>query len=395
MFRAFLVLEALAVLALALPVCRAGQNKDADPVYDGKKGSEWVKSLIDDTSARKRTLAIEALAKLWTDKQFEDSLPNITRALRLDSSVAVRAQAAIALGGLKETDIKLVGKDLIDALGTEKESRVRREIAHVMGRHKALAQAGVTNLIPVLKDADAATKIAAAEALALAGSDAKSGAANLAPLLGHEDKAVRRAAVIALGRTSPEGASTIAETMARMLGTEMDLDMKIELVVSLGLLGEKSGVVVEALAKLLTDPEEELRRRAARTLGTFGTGAAQAADVLLKAAAEDRVKDIRVDAVRAFGSALGPGLKGRLKDFLALLKDGEYEVRLAVVEEVGALGNELKDDVETMKVLRSRLSDAHIKVREAAAAAIKKILKKPEPKDPKKDPETKKDPPGR
>jgi HEAT repeat protein len=169
-----------------------------------------------------------------------------------------------------------------------------------------------------------------------------------------------------------------------MLETEKDLDMRIELVVSLGLLGEKSGVVIAALIKLLSDSEDELRRRAARTLGTFGTAAAPAADELLKVASGEKVKDIRVDAVRAFGSALGSGLKGRVKDILAILSDREYEVRLAVVEEVGALGNELRDDVETLRVLRGRLSDPHVKVREAASVAIKKIEKKPESKDPKK-----------
>jgi len=364
----------------------ARQEKDTDPVYDGKKASAWVKSLIDDTSARKRALAIDALAKLWADKRYEDSLPNISRSLRLDSSVAVRRQAAIALSALKENDIKLVGKDLVEALGNEKESRVRCEIAIGLSRHPVLAKLAVANLTAVLKDPDPATQIAAADALAQAGSDAKSAAVNLAPMLGSEDKAVRRSAVIALGRTAPEGAPAIADTMCRMLGTEKDLDLRIELVASLGLLGEKSEAVVATLAKLLADPEDELRRRAARTLGTFGTAAAPAADTLLKTAGADKSKDIRVDAVRAFGSALGPDLKGRVKQLLPLLQDREYEVRLAVVEEIGALGNELRTDAETLKVLRTRLSDPHVKVREAVAIAIRKIEKKPDPKEPKKEP---------
>lgn len=380
-----LFIAASILLVAGSSVGGAGQDTDPDPKFDGKKGSEWVRTLIEDTSARKRALAVDALGKLWAEKRYSESLPNISRALRLDSSTAVRTQAAIVLGGLKESDIKQVGKDLIDALGTEKESRVRREIARGLSRHVFLAKAGVANLIPALKDPEPATLIAVADALAQAGSDAKSAAASLAPMLHHSEKGIRRAAVIALGRTSPEGAPAVAETMARMLETEKDLDMRIELVVSLGLLGERSGVVIAALVKLLNDSEDELRRRAARTLGTFGTAAAPAADALLKVASGEKVKDIRVDAVRAFGSALGSGLKGRVKDILAILSDREFEVRLAVVEEVGALGNELRDDVETLRVLRGRLSDPHVKVREAASVAIKKIEKKPESKDPKKD----------
>jgi HEAT repeat protein len=382
--RRFLLLTASFATMIAASSGRAGQDTDPDPKYDGKKGSEWVRVLIEGNSARQRALAVDALGKLWADQRYSESLPSISRSLRLDSSTAVRAQAAIVLGGLRESDIKQVGKDMIDALGTEKESRVRREIARGLSRHAFLAKAGVANLTAALKDSEPATLIAVADALAQAGSDAKSAAAGLAPLLHHTDRSIRRAAVIALGRISPEGAPAVAETMSRMLDTEKDLDTRIELVASLGLLGEKSGTVIEALVKLLGDPEDELRRRAARTLGTFGQAAAPAADALLKAASGDKVKDIRVDAVRAFGSAQGAGLKGRLKDFLTLLNDREYEVRLAVVDEVGALGNDIRDDAETMKVLRGRLSDPHVKVREAASIAIKKIEKKVEPKDPKK-----------
>ena len=386
MFRPLLVVAASLVVAFVPSTARSGQDRDADPVYNGKKASEWVKILVDDTSARRRALAVNALAKIWAEKGYDDALPKISRALRLDSSVAVRAQAAIALGALKESDIKLVGKDLVEALGMEKESRVRREIAVGMSRHPVIARLAVANLTTVLKDPDPATQAAAADALAQAGSDAKSAAVNLAPLLGSKDKAVRRAAIMALGRIAPEGAPAIAETMSKMLDDEKDLDMRIELVVSLGLLGEKSPVVVATLAKLLTDPEDELRRRAARTLGTFGPAAAPAADVLLKAASTDKAKDIRVDAIHAFGSALGPELKGRVRQLLPLFRDRDYEARLAVVEEIGALGNEVKEDAETLKALRLRLSDPHVKVREAATSAIRKIEKKPEPKEPKKEP---------
>jgi hypothetical protein len=116
-------------------------------------------------------------------------------------------------------------------------------------------------------------------------------------------------------------------------------------------------------------------------LGTFGTAAKPAGDTLYKIAGTDKVKDIRVDAVRGFGSAIGPvEEKARVKDLVALLVDPEYEVRLAVVEEIGSLGTELLEDQETIKALRVRESDPHPKVRDAAKKALAKIFKKPEPK---------------
>jgi HEAT repeat protein len=397
----FIALVGFAILFTFTGWSVARDDDEKDPVVAGKKASVWMDTLINEKSARQRALAVEALAKLWNDKRYEQALPTIGRALRLDSSAAVRTQAAIAIGSLRTDDLKLLSaaqqdavkslkKDLAESMGTEKESRVRKEIAKAIARYPEVPGAAVVQLTGALKDPDPSTRVAVAEALALAGSLAKSSASELAPLLADQDKSVRFAAVVALGRITPEGASAVAETMAKMLGTEKELDMKLELITSLGLLAEKSTVVVNALATLLTDSDESLRRSATRTLGTFGMGAAPAADALRKVAATDKAKDIRVEAVHAFGSAVGPEiLKKRMKEFVPLLMDPEFEVRLAVVAEIGALGNDLKDDIETLKVLRSRLSDPHIKVREAVRAALERIEKKVEPK---KDPEPKKEP---
>lgn len=397
---------ALAVVALAIGFAR---GDDTDPVYEGQKVSKWIDTVQNDPSARKRSLAVEALGKIWVAHKHKDAIPNVCRALRVDTSAAVRTQAALVLGGLRPEDKDLGSKTLIDTLGTEKESRVRKEIIAAMSKFPEVCALGVEPLITALKDPEPTVKIAAAEALALAGSQqktmAKSAAPGLEPLLKDSDKAVRMAAVYALGRIQPEGATTIAETMAAMLGTEKDADMKRELVSSLGLLAEKAPVILKALAATLTDPDDELRRRSARVLGTFGTDAASVADDLYKVLTTDKLKDIRVDAVRAFGSAIGTsGVKSRVKDFLTQFdpaKQPDFEVRLALVEEVGALGYEhLGADLvstnpavkaaaqEVMGALRLRLSDPQVKVREAAGIAIRKIEKKPEPK---KDPE-KKDP---
>jgi HEAT repeat protein len=390
MLRSLFAFASLAVLALAtLPAATAQEKSDDDPVIDGKKASVWVEIIEKDESARKRALAVDALTKFWIEKHSDQAIFSIGRALRVDPSAAVRVQAAMAPGGIREVEIRyliekkqsLGVKDLVDSMGNEKESRVKKEVAKAIGRFPAVAKMAVAQLTGALKDTDAATRAAVAEAIAVAGSDAKSAAVGLAPLLSDEDKAVKRAVVIALGRISPEGAATIADTMAKMLATEKEADLRIELVTSIGLLGEKSPAVIAALTGLLTESDDALRRRATRTLGTFGPSANSAADELFKVAKSDKQKDIRVDAVRGFGSVLGPaGVKERVKDFLSLLVDPEYEVRLAVVEEIGALGNDLMQDRETIKALRVRLSDPHPKVRDAVMTALNKIEKKPEPK---------------
>jgi HEAT repeat protein len=395
--------------ALALLICAPGLTRadDADPEFKGKKVSQWIDTVQNDGSARKRALAVDALGEIWVVHKHKDAIPNVCRALRVDTSAAVRLQAAQVLGGLRASEIDQGAKTLVDALGAEKEARVRKEIIAAMSKFPEVCALGVDPLAAALKDPDPAVKVAAAEALAQAGGQTKtkaqSAAPALVPLLKDADTKVRTAAVYALGRIQPEGASAVAETMAEMLGAEKDANLRHELTAALGLLAEKSDAVVKALTAALADPDDEERRQAARVLGTFGPAAGPAADELLKLATADKLKDIRVDAVRAFGSALGPaGVKARLKTLLPLLdpaKQPDYEVRLALVDEIGALGWEhLGADLtapdkavkaaaaEALLAVRLRLSDPQVKVREAAALAVRKIEKKP---DPKKEPEKK------
>lgn len=373
-----------ALLTLATPPARS----DDDPEFDGKKASAWVDTLRNDASARKRAMAVAALGRVWTDHKYKDALPTIGRALRLDTSAAVRSQAAVVVGGLKPEDARAVESDVIDALKGEKESRVKRELAAALTRLPEIAKRATSPLADVLKDPDAGARAAAAEALGVAGAAAKEAAPDLLPLLTDAEKPVRVAAVVALGRLAPEDPATVGGPLAKMLAAEKDADLKRELVTSLGLLGDRSETVVQTLAGVLADADEELRQRAARVLGTFGAAGKPAADALLKVAGNVKEKKgLRVDAVRAFGSSLGPDLRGRAKDLIAVLdKDPDFEVRIAIVEEFAALGGEIKDDKETIAALRRRMSDPQVKVREAAAQAIDRITKPKKPAEPPKKP---------
>ncbi len=387
---------ALLLTALVFTPTRADE-----PVFEGQPVSKWIDAAQNASSARQRALAITALGKIWVAHMDRDAMTNIGRALRVDPSAAVRTQAALTLAGMRPADEKYFAKDLVAALGTEKVSRVRREILAATAKFPDVCALAVENLPGVLKDPDPTVKVAAAECIATAGANlkegAKSAAPGLVPLLKDENKAVRAAAIFALGRIQPDGASTLSNTMATMLGAEKDTSIKRELVTSIGLLGEKSGPVVESLGAALSDSDDEVRRRAARVLGTFGTAAAPVADKLFKTLASDKAADVRVDAVRALGSALGPaGVKSRVKDYCAqldLTAQPAFEVRLALVEEIGALGWEHLGQYrkapdkaaqtlthEVIAALRRRLADPQVNVRDAAARAIRHIEMKPEPK---------------
>ena len=380
----------LATVALALAsTTSAPSAQNEDPVYDGKKASAWSDILRNDKSARQRTLAVTALAGAWGQFKHHSSVVDIGRSLRTDSSPAVRARCAAAVAALNAEGAKAVEIDVVNALKDEKEARVRLEIVVALGRHPDVAKKAVGPLADVLKDADPVARTAAADALAKVGPPAAAAAPALVPLLDDMNKAARQSAIFALGRISPENPSFVAAALVKRFSEEKEADLRRELLVSLKLLGDKSESVVTALAAALDDPDDETRAVAARTLGTFGPVAKPAAAALWKLATESTDKGFRIDAVRAFGSALGTDLKGRLKDVIRMMEsDPEFEVRIALVEEIGALGNDIKDDKEAMGALRKRLSDPQGKVREAAAAAIRRIEKKPE-KGPDATPEKK------
>src|SRR5258708_34462370 len=101
---------AFALLALVVGLARA--QDETDPVYEGQKVSKWIDTVQNDSSARKRALAVEALGKIWIVHKHKDAIPNVCRALRVDSSAAVRAQAAQVLAGPRTDDIALGWKTL-------------------------------------------------------------------------------------------------------------------------------------------------------------------------------------------------------------------------------------------------------------------------------------------
>ena len=165
-----------------------------------------------------------------------------------------------------------------------------------------------------------------------------------------------------------------------MWAARRDADLVLELIVSLGLLGDRSADVVQAVAAQLDDPAAEVRRQAGLSLGKFGPAARAAADPLTAVFKADPDKLARIYALHTLRTAYGseakeliPVLTGRLK------ADPDFEVRVAISEELGSLGSA---GASALPALREAQRDPQIKVREAAAAAIRQIQKPPEKSKP-------------
>src|SRR5262249_34918870 len=155
--------------------------------------------------------------------------------------------------------LKPVIAQMVAALLAEKDSAVRRETATSLGRFGDLSKSAVLALTGALKDDQPATRAAAANALGRIGAEARPSAEELLPLLKDADKDVQRAAIFALGRISPEDIEGVGTALTQRLKDEKDVEMRKELVVALGLLGDYSDPTATALAAVLNDADPELR----------------------------------------------------------------------------------------------------------------------------------------
>jgi HEAT repeat protein len=365
---------------------------DDNPTFNGKKLSEWNAMLREEQNARLRKAAVVAMSQIAADeaqqtKLVKEVMTTLGKAMRNDSAPGVRVEAARALGKAaiqltddRASDIGSVVIDLTEGLRVEKEKAVRLEQAVAIGRYGKQAKSAVSALAGALADPDAKVKEAAATALGRIGPDSRSAADDLLQLLKDGDPAVRKAAVFAVGRAEPDDVSKPSLTLAGMLKTEKDTEMRKELLVSLGMLGDKSPEVVKAAAGGLTDESVEVRRQAAQSLAKFFVGAKVADKELLTAFKGDADKLVRAYALHSLCLGYGEDAKALIPELVARLDpkvEKEPEVRIAVCDELGAMGPEAQSAVPNLRVAQK---DPETKVRDAAAAAIKKVLAKPTPK---------------
>jgi HEAT repeat protein len=382
-------LSCLAVLGLVglLLVPPASVPAD-DPEFNGRKMSAWLSMLQEDKLPRKRRAAVVALSQIVATSsltvQDQDTIYTlIGKVMRNDTSEGVREQAANVLGQLKPDSVNAVkaAEDMVEALRAEKDLAVRRELIAGVIRFGKLAKDAVRPLTLLLKDADPATRALAADALGRFSGDAKDAIGDLLPLLKDADKSVNLAAVFAIGRVQPDDTAPAAAALIEVFKTASEMDMRREALVALGLLADHSADTLKTLTAVLADEKEapELRRTAIVALSRFGPAVRPAEADLKAAMTKDKDKLVRLNAVRALVYGYGDQKKDLIPFLVDRLKpeaESDFEVRVAVAEELGGMG---ADGKPAVPALRSAQRDPQIKVRDAATAAIKAIEKPPAP----------------
>ncbi|MEM7233833.1 MAG: HEAT repeat domain-containing protein, partial [Planctomycetota bacterium] len=123
---------------------------------------------------------------------------------------------------------------------------------------------------------------------------------------------------------------------------------------------------VQGLISRLKDENEDVRERAASTLGQFGTRASFAAGSLAEAVF-DESPDVRARAAYALGK-VGPAARVAVVALSKALEDEEPSVRMSAVSALASIGSIAKEAVPALSVA---VADSSSIVREGAVKALR------------------------
>jgi HEAT repeat protein len=299
------------------------------------------------------------------------------------------------------------------ALAKDPEALIRREIAQIMGR---MGEDGVDTIpdlaFAMLKDADDKTRECAAKALNSMTPHSKRVLKELVEALQDKYFPVRAGAAEAiknLGMNAQTFVPQLIDYLKDKSALENDRVGRLHVALALGRVGQDARPAVTLLAEMVADDNEDSRVRtaAADTLGRLGLDASKASKELAGVVVNDKnTLELRLAAVKALGkvdadtATAWPAFKAAMEDekekslrlqavrvvgpyakekeevvkYLGKLAraDDSVDVRLAAVQELGALGATARS---AEPVLRQVIDNEEIEVvRDAARTALKKIL---------------------
>lgn len=344
------------------------------PEFNGRTLAAWTEQLRTDPVPRKRRAAVVALGQIGTQggNALAEVLPQLGRALRIDAEAQVRRQAALAIIQQKIEDSTPAINDLAESMRSERDPSVKKEVARALARYGRLARPAVQPLTLALQDEDDEVRAASADALGRIGAPAGGSVATLVPLVNDKAQSVRQAAVFALGRIEPEDSGDAAAALVKVLLNEEALEIRREALVSLTLLGNRDTSTIDAVGQQLEAEAAPMRRQAVIALGRFGVAAKSQVDRLKKLAEDDKDALARGYALHSLSQIHGSQTVDLLPFYSQRLKeDPDFEVRVIAAEEIGALGQAAKSAAPALQEARR---DQQIKVREAAAQALKRVM---------------------
>jgi HEAT repeat protein len=361
-------------LLLLLLLGSVTSTVEGQEVVLGKRKGEWIDSLKTEKEAKRRRAAVIALGIIGVSQDDVDRA--LGDALANDEAIEVRQQVLQVLRPLKKEQLGKWAQRLGSVLKYDKHAANRAQALMVLARMEELAKPVLSNIIAACKDTEPTVRAAAVETIGRIGEDAKDALPDLFALLKDKDYSVRLNSVSALGRLASIATEASPELL-RLLQTETDAELKKEIVRVLGYF--ESTTVAGALTKVLQEEKsEEIRRQAILSLGKLGNASKGEIDKLRAVLKKDTDKTVRLYLIRTLTSILGEGASFVAKDYVAQLAvEQDTDLKLAILQELAAMGNDAK---EILPALKPYLEDPSVAVRKEVKVTMDRINAKPAPK---------------
>lgn len=390
----FKAVAALLILGMLTHALMAFQE---EPVFQGKKFSEWEAMLKVDSnysklsdaekekSSRSRRAGLIAL-ELMASSLDKRILPSMVLVLKNDPEEKLRETAALSLTrvALKMSEKtkspstrQYAAEVLKESLEKDKSIRVKEIAASSLGKMVPESAPAIPALILAMKQKDTGLRVAAVDALRRLGPEAKDAAPDLRALASDStaDIISKSFAFLALGNLK-DGAA-IPVLLQTVQDAKMPLELRLPAANAISMMGgEAGGAFAEKLGLLLIEEgtPKDLKIALSITLDSQESFAYPAWKSMVPAL-KDRDAAVRSIILHCLGN-IGVKLQ---KDFkvvqaavLGCVNDSALEVRLAAVETLGRWGPELSDD-EVVKKVESLTKDTAKEMRETAATVLKRL----------------------
>ncbi|MGK0362470.1 MAG: HEAT repeat protein [Bradymonadia bacterium] len=337
----------------------------------GRSGAKALDSLNDLVKAAQdpnlpiKLAALNALAQLGKTKvTLQGASQTLTAALR-DSSAAVRAAAADAVGWTGDP----AAVDALIAQLDDASSDARAAAARALSRIGPVAKRAVGTLAKHVREADTQVSIWSRYALTRLDPEHEDSLKPLMTILGEPllREAMHAQALEILqgwmhGRETQLAPALIALLKEAAPGSEDELRW-LALQISRVAGGDLKQLLPE-LVRAASDPAHPIRAAAMDALGALGAQA-QGAGATVKAALGDADETVRAAAARAYGAVEDGG--DAVKTLSLKLLDKSHGVRAAALEGLRSLGDAAK---AALPDVQAALKDASQSVRAAAAETL-------------------------
>jgi HEAT repeat protein len=390
----FKAVAALLILGMLTHALMAFQE---EPIFQGKKFSEWEAMLKVDSnysklsdaekekSSRSRRAGLIAL-ELMANSLDKRILPSMVLVLKNDPEEKLRETAALSLTRValkmsektKSASTRQYAAEVLkESLEKDKSIRVKEIAASSLGKMVPESAPAIPALILAMKQKDTGLRVAAVDALRRLGPEAKDAAPDLRALASDStaDIISKSFAFLALGNLKDVAA--IPVLLQTVQDAKMPLELRLPAANAISMMGgEAGGAFAEKLGLLLIEEgtPKDLKIALSITLDSQESFAYPAWKSMVPAL-KDRdaaVRSIILHCLGSIGAKLQKDFKVVQAAVLGCVNDSALEVRLAAVETLGRWGPELSDD-EVVKKVESLTKDTAKEMRETAATVLKRL----------------------